>query len=212
MKLLSAICAVCLGSSIAGATTITFSDTQSTTFTSDTLAFSLSQFDPSLGTLTSVKVHYSVGLSSNFQVTNGNPARNGTISGTLGSEFILQGPGGLGMLFDLTPSASLGTHAVPMGSTISFSVLGITDAAMTSINPADFILFLGLGTLNFSSSVDTLTSTMANFTPLTIIQDAMATATVTVTYDYRPVPEPATLALGGLGLAVILVARRRRMN
>lgn len=213
-KLLSAVCGLLIWASVTPAATISYSSSASTAVTPDTFAFSLQQFDTSLGTLNSINIQFDVLVSGDFTVTNGNPTHDGTLTGLLQSTFTLDGPGGLGTLSTLNPSASLGSHNVAAGTTYSFSVLGVSASDSYAVSLADFGLFVGGGTVDFSSFFTSFTSPVANFTPITFLQDLFGQAEVTITYDYNSseVPEPATFAIAGVGLAVIAIKARRRRS
>ena len=211
-KLLSAVCGLLIWASVTPAATITYSASDSTAVTPDTFSFDLQQFDTSLGTLNSITIQFDVLVSGEFSVQNGNPTNGGTLTGTLTSDFSLVGPGGLGTLGTLSPSTSLGSHVIAPASTYLFSVLGTSASDSYAVSLADFGLFVGGGTVNFTSAFSSFTSPVANFTPIVFLQDLFGQANVSITYDYSAsdVPEPATFAIAGVGLAVIAIARRRR--
>ena len=64
------------------AATISFSDTVNTTFTPSTISFTLTQFDPTLGTLTGILIEFPASLDGDFTATNQSAAA-GTVSGSL---------------------------------------------------------------------------------------------------------------------------------
>lgn len=198
------------------AATLSFSDTVNTTFTPNTLSFTLSQFDPSLGTLTGILLEFSAELDGDFTAVNQSDS-DGTLTGTMSGDFTLSGPAPLAApLFTLMAVDNLGPRAVLAGETIVFSVLGASDSDSYATGiPAELFPFIGLGNVMFDGTANALASPIANFTPLLFAADLSGEATVKVTYEYRPagvsdVPEPMTLYLMGGGLLALSFMRRPR--
>src|SRR5690606_19697580 len=103
-----------------------FSDTVSTSFTPNTLSFTLSQFDGTLGTLTGILIEFSAELDGDFTAVNQSNS-NGTLTGTMSGSFVLNGPAPLASpLLTLNPVGNLGPQAILAGQTVAFGVFGVT--------------------------------------------------------------------------------------
>lgn len=205
---------IALTATLASASTISFSDSQTTSFTPSTLTFSLSQFDPSLGTLQSVTIVYAAALYGGISVTNNSP-QDGELTGTMSGNFSLDGPGALGTLIALAPSTSLGPTTVSAGSTLTLSSITATDfGAVVLTNPADLALFLGLGSLSLNGEAQGIIAPSVNFTPVVIEALLTGGAQVTITYEYAKtdVPEPSTLAMAGVGVLLICGGIQKRIS
>lgn len=196
----------------ASGATISFSDSNSTTFTPSTLNFNLSLFDSSLGTLTKVTIEYVAELDGHFSITN-NSESDGTLSGTMFGSFTLDGPAPLGQIISLTPTAPLGPRPVLSGETVDFSVLDASDSnSAVFTNPADLALFIGVGALNLTGEAIAFAAPTADFTPVQLQALLNGEAFVKITYEYgnSEVPEPSTLAMAGLGGALLIFGGMRR--
>ena len=194
--------------------TISFSDSQSTSFTPSTLNFNLSLFDSSLGTLTKVTIEYEATLDGQFQVRNGSSS-DGTLSGNMLGAFTLDGPAPLGTIISLAPTAPLGPRPVTAGETINFNVLNAHDAnSAVFTNPADLALFIGVGSFGLLGDATAFASPTANFTPVFLEALLNGEATVKITYEYgsSEVPEPSTLAMAGFGGALLLFGSYRKRS
>lgn len=197
------------------AATLPFSDTVNTTFTPNTLSFTLPQFDPTLGTLTGILIEFSAELDGNFSATNQSAAA-GTLSGTLSATFVLDGPPPLAApLLTLNPLSNFGPINVPAFSTVPFSAPTSSDSdSYATAIPAELAPFIGLGTIGFDGTATSLVGISSNINPLILEQDLFGEATVTVTYEYDPgvpnVPEPMTMYLMGGGLLGLSLMRRPR--
>ncbi len=198
------------------AATISFSDTVNTTFTPNTLSFTLTQFDPTLGALTGILIEFSAVLDGDFTATNQSAAA-GTLSGTLAGTFILDGPAPLAMpLLILNPVSNFGPINVPAFTAVPFSAPSSMDADSysTALGP-ELAPFIGLGTIGFNGTAAALIGTSTNINPLLLQQDLKGEATVKVTYEYErqgvpDVPEPMTMYLMGGGLLALSFMRRSR--
>ena len=197
------------------AATISFSETVPTTFSPSTLSFMLSQFDPSLGTLTGILLEFSAELNGDFTAVN-QSSSDGTLTGTMSGDFTLSGPAPLAApLLTLSTADNLGPRAVLAGQTVVFSVLGASDSdSYSTSSAAELAPFIGLGDVMFDGTATALASPIANFTPLLFSADLFGSATVNVTYEYREeptpdVPEPLSLYLMGGGLLGLSFMRTR---
>lgn len=215
-KILSLTALLAISLVPSSAATVTVFDTVNTTFTPNTLSFTLSQFDATLGTLTGILIEFSAELNGDFTASN-QSNQNGTLTGTTSGTFTLDGPAPLAMpLLTLNVVENLGPRPVLAGETILFSILGVsaTDSYATAI-PAELAPFIGLGNIVFDGTASALASPIANFTPLLFSANLSGIATTTVTYEYTPVgvpdvPEPMTLYLMGGGLLALGFVRRPR--
>jgi hypothetical protein len=192
------------------------SDTINTTFSPNTISFTIGQFDPTLGTLNSILIEFSAVLDGDFTATNQN-STNGTLSGSLLGTFILDGPAPLAMpLLTLNPVSNFGPIAVLANSTTAFSAPTAVDAdSFATALAGDFVPFIGLGTVGFDGTAAALVGLNTDINPLLLQQDLLGQATVTVTYDFTPggvpdVPEPMTMYLMGGGLLALSFMRRKR--
>lgn len=198
------------------AATLSFSDTVNTTFTPNTLSFTLSQFDGTLGTLTGILIEFTAELNGDFTAVNQSNS-NGTLTGTMSGTFALDGPAPLAMpLLTLNAIENLGPRPILAGETVVFSVLGVSasDSYATAV-PAELAPFIGLGNVLFDGTAAALASPIANFTPLLFAANLSGVATTKVTYEYTPigvpdVPEPMTFYLMGGGLLGLSFMRRPR--
>ena len=197
------------------AATLSVSDTVSTTLTSplNPLSFTITQFDPTLGTLTGVLIEFSAKLDGDFSFTNqsGTP---GTVSGSLGGTFTLDGPPPLAAsLLVLNPSSNFGPINVPDANPVVISAPTSMDSDSYAALAAEFAPFIGLGTVGFNGTAEPLIGILTNINPLGQQQNLLGETTVTVTYEFDRgvpiVPEPMTMYLMGGGLLALSFMRRR---
>lgn len=192
-----------------------------------TESLSFNQFDPSLGTLLSVKVKLTLNVSGGaLGVDNESPSvasgsasfgANATITGvgvTLLDNAFNPVTGAASAvnnyMYTLQPDDGDNPLAFDLGGTDSqtFNGLPASDMKMGFINPLFFAGFTGVGTYGIdvnATQVFTLTdaSGISRFaSPL------IGDGNVMVIYEYEPIPAPGAMALVALG--GLLVARRRR--
>ena len=185
------------------------------------LVGTLPLFDPSLGTLTQVKLDLTSNTSAGTidwenhagvpsDVTLGIGASvtvSGQFGGLAATAVPLQTGSGSVTAFDGNADFSGPDAFHVLGGTGTDSGSGLlTGGAVAPYNT-------GPGTFNVNglSSVSTLVSTTGGFGP-TQFTLGNTDGLVTVTYTYTPVPEPGTLALLGLGFASLLAFRLRKRS
>jgi hypothetical protein len=210
-----------LASFTASAATITFTDyvpgPDGTVFNPTTVTgqFELSQFDPSLGTLTGIHLTFTVYWEDVQASVHNNAGSSGTyrVAGALesdlsGSTIATQAFTALiftsspGWPFDGTPIT------LPGGATHFFSP-GDGNSSTDPIITSPWADFIGLGTLLYDVTIQN--AAVASFVggDIQYTQTADARGVMTIAYDYTPYPEPATLAIAGFGLLALGFLRKR---
>ena len=102
---------------------------EQTTPTNFALTRAIGQFDPELGTLTSVEIQQDASITSDIRVENTSTSSDSTIDGTVSGRVTLTGPGGsnasLGEQTGTTPSS---------GTTMGFSFPGVSASDVTGVH------------------------------------------------------------------------------
>ncbi len=201
--------------------TITYTDSLVNALTDINATLPVSQFDPSLGNLTSAAVSLTGSTISTWSVTNTTPNSIATVGLRISDQNVtmdITGPVGLDAhgYQDFEQSRSQAYSVSPLGAgdtytflpaTISYSV---SDSG-TFTSPSDLANFIGVGVVNYSAV--TVSSSTSSTNAPSWADMSYASAYVSVTYTYTPVPEPASVVLLGLGAAGLWwAARRRRKN
>ncbi|WP_374265532.1 choice-of-anchor E domain-containing protein [Zoogloea sp.] len=223
MKKLLALALVAAAGS-AQAATITTGDTYGLVNTNWVNPLSgLSQFDPTLGTLNSVKIELSGDIVQTLKAENtGNTAD--TLTPIAGANLLFRhgtttlqtlalsnaGAAFSATAFDGTSDFS-GTSGTDFGSLTAAGSL----PAFTYTSAADLAAFIGTGNLGaFNVRAEgngTIDSANGNLDSSIKTQ---ARYNLTLTYDYTapvtPIPEPTSMALVGLGALGLAAARRRK--
>jgi hypothetical protein len=214
------LAAVALSQTANAATTIGGTKTIPVTalsFSTDALSFA--QFDPSMGTLTSVTFIVS-GSAATLTTANNTDIIDGNYSLNIGANlFLTMGPTGTTVLNQNI--ASSGTNLVISPQTTEFVNLSGTAESVSSYNGTgalssgagplaaqiDISKFIGTGTIDLFAQGSIYSAnqiTGANQTN----NDGSASASIMVVYTYDVVPEPSTWAMLVGGVGTLVAARR----
>jgi hypothetical protein len=219
-KVALALCvALWVCASSAQAATISFMDSYGPTAVPSGAAplATLSQFDPSLGTLTKVTLTLDADASAGSIAWDNEAAIPTDVTLGIGAEVTALGLAGLSVIaIPLQIGSALGVAADNDGAadfvgTDSFTVNGgVGNDLQSNELLAGMGAYIGLGTFDttLSSVVENFLSTTGGFGPIQQTP-GVTSGTVTVTYEYTLIPEPTTALLLGLGL-LGLAARARR--
>lgn len=201
----------------AGADTLTFTGTVSSTLTDWSQNINITKFDSSLGTLTGVELTLTTTGSTSITVTNlGSGASSGSvrtelfISLTDPSDFLA----GFNPFIDLlVPSASQ-AYSLASGDSIvlgPFTRSG-SSGAQEFTDSSILAEFTGAGVIALlgNAHAETVQSNSGGNTSTS--QVTSANLGLKVVYTYDAVPEPSTYAMLGLGLLGIAYLRNRRAS
>ncbi|MEM7391167.1 MAG: choice-of-anchor E domain-containing protein [Verrucomicrobiota bacterium] len=184
---------------------------------SEVLNFDL--LDPTTGMLNSITFTIEAALSGQVNLENMDPANN-TVMYTYQASFEALRPGTNTVFLSVLPSLSGNEMLDPFDGALDFSgpsgamiplSVSLTNS-LTTTNALDLALFQGVGTVGFDMNAIGLHAVVGEVGKLDpqmlIVSDGQAV--VTLTYDFTPIPEPSTLAF--VGLAVGVMALRRRFS
>jgi len=212
--------------SVANAGSITYTGTVANgqpNFTTPVLSDVPLKFDASLGTLDSVVVTYAGRGTASYDVrNNGVSAMNVNYNGEISAKLISSDSALTALLATDSVIVNFGTGfgaanrvSIGGGATTTFGTYDLSTGntiSRTYTGSSDKNLFIGSGSLGLSglTEQDDTVTTSGDYTGTKTSSFGMD---VTVTYNYTvaPVPEPSSLALVGLGIAGVVVARRRRL-
>jgi hypothetical protein len=172
----------------------------------------LNQFNPSLGTLTSVGIELSSAFLNNGSVTNNSDSLQSYTAFLTGTVAFTKTDLPLYTIdpnwFSVVASTTNNILSVPAGVTVPFSpTYNKTDSILLTTNLADFI---GTSTLTtYIKAIDA--SYVAGSGAYSSSFEPLASADLKLTYNYdtSTVPEPSTYVLLGIALGVVGFARKR---
>ncbi len=196
------------GASAAKADFLTQTSTVSLATTDFNQTLTYDKFDPSLGTLLSVRLAFAGTIASTFVFFAG-PTPTVVTADVAGT--IAIGPTAGSTTSILATIDNDATRSLPANGSDSFAQTAIGSAGFSSTDPTDLALFTGPGTLTVPLAV-TATSLVSTDTGNGGgLVRTKAGGDFTIRYEYRAVPEPSSVALMGLGaLAATAWLGRRR--
>ena len=176
-----------------------------------------SQFDPSFGTLSQVKISLTGDIRNGYMnIGNENVTNQTLVEDHLGAILTLKE--GATTLLSANPNESyLGDVIVPSGPVpyrASISANTLASATLTSADPL-FGSFIGLGTVGFSAN-SLGASGFSGGSGITFSADGESRGTVGITYIYGNPPETpelgtfALLGMSMLPMAGVAIRRRRK--
>ncbi|XHR30041.1 MAG: choice-of-anchor E domain-containing protein [Chthoniobacteraceae bacterium] len=167
----------------------------------------LDGFDTSLGTLVSVTVTLSSGISTDISVTSVTTASN--VNATTKVTFSLSGNGVT--LSNVVESGDYVVSSVAAGDTVTSGALTASSSTSTVVTDGIALTYYEADTVTFNLGATARTTISFDNGNASASQVTEGTDVVTVTYTYTAVPEPSTWAMifGGVG-ALVLVQRMRR--
>src|SRR5579883_2544037 len=194
--ILALVSSLLLACAPAFANSISYSASFPSTTTSFSIPISLPQFNPSMGTLTSITFTFDGQTTGSATVTN-NSGATGSYQVSISSNLKLLDPTN-NTLISITPSFNQ-TLNIANG-----------DSGSTTIT-SGFSPYVGLGDVSFTVSGEGIGG-VSGPSPFTVDSITKGEGTITITYNTSSVvPEPATLALFGSGLLALgLLYQRRR--
>jgi hypothetical protein len=213
-KIIFAVIVLLIAVSAASADFIqnTYSIPSTDTFSGWTNTFNVQEFNPNLGTLTSLVLTFSGGITGTL--TEYNNTTDGTLLGSanFSNTMTLREPDNT-LLLSFKPLVGTGSHTVPGKGKYTWTNLSATGSAAD--NPASAAiqtLFTGYGSLALPVISSARQSAPTGDPNCTIDGQTMfSSADLTVLYNYDPVaPEPGTFGLLGLGLPLAGLWFRRR--
>lgn len=205
------------------ASSISFNATipnQPTDFVGQTV--SIPQFDPTLGTLTSVVFSLTGTVDGSIQLESLDAAPS-TVTSALTATISLLRPDSSALVVVIPVSSNSNNLSafdgtIDFGGTSGVTLSGLTNTVTntaTDTTVMDFALFTGVGNIllpvsgNGHSSASGAGNLIAEF-------HTNASAGVQVTYNYTPfvtnTPEPTTFAMFGLGIAMVGASRLRKRS
>ncbi len=172
-------------------TTLSHKVTFPETPTSFSQSATASQFDPALGTLTSVDLVHTGTLTSRIQVESRDPAP-ATVVGNVDGTLTTSGPGAGDLV--LRPTTTQSFNASAFDGVVDFSgtsgkdfgAVPATDTkAVTLTSPGDLAAFIGTGTVSFTEAA--VSNSFASGAGNLVSQvSTSATSTIDVVYHYLP--------------------------
>jgi len=203
------------------ADTISYTNSFPSTLTEWSTTLNVPQFNPSLGTLSSIDITLTSGMTSVLHMTNNiNTASSGDEASQL--KVFVTNPGSYDLFaaggspvmnnitslyhYNLIATAGYGVSSSPLTASGAADTGAITDSSTLA-------LFTGAGTEGLPIYTSTLIfgSHTGNQTQINVTSADLQSV---ITYDFTaaPVPEPTTFAMIGAGLASLGMVWRRRSS
>jgi len=199
-----------VGTAQAGTITQTFSSpAQPVPWSTTYLA---NQFNPSLGTLTSVEIDVTSNIVASVLVFNDTSSTQSFTNATASIPITLTGPASLSLSATGTTTGQTGT----VGPGLKETLPGVPTTASTSTtltSPGDLAPYIGTGVstlvFNYAAGDGTYSGTAAS--GVFFSGSATADASVEVIYNYTTtIPEPSSVILAGIGIVGVAAFGRRR--
>jgi hypothetical protein len=191
-----------------------------TAITGFPLSFQIPLFAPSMGTLQSVEISYSSGVTATTTVTNTNRSVFGTTTGSVDAVVTLGLTDSMGLIPSLQGQVTTTTQdfmlsTKPPQATLSWPT-GDTIMSSSTYNSAAILSgYTGIGTISLSVAASMVAPLSISTGSATDTFSGTATIDGSVTYVFAPasVPEPSSLVLGAVGtLAILGCGLRRRFG
>jgi hypothetical protein len=177
------------------------------------------QFNPSLGTLTSVQITLNADVNGTIGVENTSNSSSAPVTSQLSANISLKNPSNT-LIVSIAPSSSIFNDNLavydgainfsgPSGATHTATANQSNSAVLTSLS--DLGLFTGTGSVSLPISAIATSYANDGGNLVASIQTA-AGASASVTYTYTPgsaVPEPSSLGLMGLGFSAVGLLGRK---
>ena len=219
--------------SVSAANTISYTSTFGPSTTDFSHVFSLSDFNPALGTLTGVQLELdanenisSLALSNlgNVTETNFTALATSNIKGITNTANAADAISAFTLVeFDSSVNFPGGMSLGPAGSgncpldtpsascaNVNFDPPAVADSKIK--NSASVAGYIGAGSFNITGATTAFSSFSGGGGNISLAQNTNATLTAKVTYTYTPpsgVPEPATMLLMGSALLGVALFRKR---
>lgn len=173
----------------------------------------ISQFNPSLGTLNSINVTLSANSSFNVNATNIAYPSNAQSAQAIASENInLQLNS---FTLSASPTATSSTITVPADSNATLPTFTATASNSQNVPTASFSDFTGTGVISFLLSADQLNLSQGSNSSADVfylndsVTSTSTSGAVNVQYNYTPVPEPSEVGGSFLALGMGWLIKRK---
>jgi len=174
--------------------------------------YDANQFNPSLGTLTSVEIEVSSNIVASVEVYNLSGSPQSFTNATASIPITLTGPASLSSLSAIGVTAGQAGSADPGLNTFpGVPTTASTSTTLTSSGALAPYIGTGVSTLVFDFNAGDGTYSGAAVSGVFFGGSATANATVDVIYTYTAaIPEPSSVILAGIGIVGVAVFGRRR--